>query len=255
MASSSSSLGLGAIFQSGCPLLPPRPAVRRAPTRRRAVATKISCIGWDPEGVLGPPQGGHIARLEFRRRLERDSDAREAFERQVREEHERRRQEREARVIPDTDAGLVEFFLDTEAREIEVEIGRLRPRLNQPFFDYIQREIAQIKFSITRTAEMEDRLIELEAMQKVLLEGVEAYDKLQNDLVSAKERLTKILQSSDKKSTLLEMVERNELNMSILTLLDENIASAKTNNQEEAVAFMENVRSSILKYITVCLNI
>jgi hypothetical protein len=91
------------------------------------------------------------------------------------------------------------------------------------------------------------------------------------------------------------MVERNELNMSILTLLDENIASAKTSNQvtcfprpestkftnylfrllvlfdhvflcyasnlyiyvfactvqEEAVAFMENVRSAMLKYITV----
>jgi hypothetical protein len=30
---------------------------------------------------------------------------------------------------------------------------------------------------------------------------------------------------------LLEMVERNELNISILTLLDENIASAKTSNQ------------------------
>ncbi|GJN12012.1 hypothetical protein PR202_ga30255 [Eleusine coracana subsp. coracana] len=207
-------------------------AARRAPTttrtRRRA---KISCIGWDPEGVLGPPQGGHIARLEFRRRLERDSEAREAFERQVREEHERRRKEREARVIPDTDAGLVEFFLDTEAREIEVEIGRLRPRLNQGFFDHIMREIAQIKFAVTRTAEMEDRLIELEAMHKVLLEGVEAYDELQNDLVTAKERLMKILQSRDRKSTLLQMVERNELNMSILTLLDENIASAKTSNQ------------------------
>ncbi|GJN38377.1 hypothetical protein PR202_gb27413 [Eleusine coracana subsp. coracana] len=229
-----------------------RPAARRAPTttrtRRRA---KISCIGWDPEGVLGPPQGGHIARLEFRRRLERDSEAREAFERQVREEHERRRKEREARVIPDTDAGLVEFFLDTEAREIEVEIGRLRPRLNQGFFDHIMREIAQIKFAVTRTAEMEDRLIELEAMQKVLLEGVEAYDALQNDLVTAKERLMKILQSRDRKSTLLQMVERNELNMSILTLLDENIASAKTSNQNEAVAFMEDVRSSIVKYITV----
>uniref|UniRef100_A0A0A9D5E4 Uncharacterized protein n=1 Tax=Arundo donax TaxID=35708 RepID=A0A0A9D5E4_ARUDO len=34
------------------------------------------------------------------------------------------------------------------------------------------REIAQIKFAVTRTAEMEDRLIELEAMQKVLAEGV-----------------------------------------------------------------------------------
>ncbi|CAD6226691.1 unnamed protein product [Miscanthus lutarioriparius] len=242
MASSSVSLR-GAILQ--LPHITPRPAARRAPTtKRRAVPAKISCIGWDPEGILGAPQGGHIARLEFRRRLERDSEARDAFERQVREEKERRRNEREARVIPDTDAGLVEFFLDTDAREIEIEIGRLRPRLNQDFFGHISREIAQIKFAVTRTAEMEDRLIELEEMQK-------AYDKLQNDLVTAKERLMKILQSSDRKSTLLEMVERNELNISILTLLDENIASAKTSNQDELAAFMEDVRSSLVKYITI----
>ena len=55
-------------------------------------------------------------------------------------------------MIPDTDAGLVEFFLDTDAREIEIEIGRLRPRLNQDFFGHISREIAQIKFAVTRTA-------------------------------------------------------------------------------------------------------
>ncbi|VAI42360.1 uncharacterized protein [Triticum aestivum] len=107
----------------------------------------------------------------------------------------------QARVIPETDAGLVEFFLDTDAREIEIEIGRLRPRLNKAFFDHIQREIAQIKFAVTRTAANEDRLIELEAMQKVIGEGVEAYDKLQNDLVTAKERLTNILQSKDRKKT------------------------------------------------------
>ncbi|TVU06819.1 hypothetical protein EJB05_46854 [Eragrostis curvula] len=239
----------GAMLQS--PLVA---AVRRKPmtTRRRAVPAKISCIGWDPEGILAPPQGGHISRLEFRRRLEQDSDAREDFERQVREEHERRRREREARVIPDTDDGLVEFFLDTDAREIEVEIGRLRPRLNQGFFDHITREIAQIKFSVTRTVEMEDRLIELKQCRRFFLrESVKAYDKLQNDLVTAKQRLMNILQSTDRKATLLEMVERNELNMSILTLLDENIASAKSSNQNEAVAFMEDVRASIVKYITV----
>ena len=56
------------------------------------------------------------------------------------------------RVVPDTDAGLVEYFLDTDAREIEIEIGRLRPRLNKGFFDYIQREIGEIKFAVTRTA-------------------------------------------------------------------------------------------------------
>ncbi|KAE8791901.1 hypothetical protein D1007_33529 [Hordeum vulgare] len=249
MASTTSS-SLGAILQR-FPLLAPRPASRRPPTTRRAVANKISCIGWDPEGILAPPQPGHIARLEFRRRLDSDADARAAFDLQVKEEQERRRKEREARVIPETDAGLVEFFLDTDAREIEIEIGRLRPRLNKAFFDHIQREIAQIKFAVTRTAANEDRLIELEAMQKVIGEGVEAYDKLQNDLVTAKERLTNILQSKDRKKTLLDMVERNELNMSILTLLDENIGSAKASNQEEAVAFMEDVRSSMLKYITV----
>lgn len=40
--------------------------------------------------MLGPPQTGHIARLEFKRRLERDSEAREAFQKQLREEKERR---------------------------------------------------------------------------------------------------------------------------------------------------------------------
>lgn len=44
----------------------------------------------DPKGILGPAQTGHIARLEFKRRLERDSEAREAFQKQLREEKERR---------------------------------------------------------------------------------------------------------------------------------------------------------------------
>lgn len=157
--------------------------------------------------MLGPPKGGHIARLEY--------------------------------------------FLDSEAREITFEISRLRPRLNEEFFDHIKLELGQLRFAVSRTKEMEDRVIELEAIQKVLLEGIEAYDKMEADLVSAKERLMKILQSKDKKSTLLEMVGRNELNRSVLALLDENIASALESNQAEAAAFMENVRATMLKYITV----
>ncbi|KAF3322408.1 hypothetical protein FCM35_KLT13549 [Carex littledalei] len=219
------------------------------PTKRSSI--KIQCVGWDPEGILGPPQGGHIAKMEFKRRLDKDSEARAAFERQVREEQERRRAQREARVVPETIEGLVEYFLDTEAREIEVEIARLRPRLDKAFFDHIQHEIAQIRFSLNKTQAMEDRLCELEAMQKVLLEGSEAYDKLQADMVSAKENLMKILQSKDRKSTLLEMVEKNEINRSLLALLDENIASALSSNQKDVAVFMEEVRSSVVKYITV----
>ncbi|KAK7252662.1 hypothetical protein RIF29_36773 [Crotalaria pallida] len=214
-------------------------------------ATRIFCIGWDPEGVLGRPQSGHIARLEFRRRLEKDAEAREAFERQVREEKERREAVRQSRVAPDTPQELIEYFLDTEAQDIEFEIARMRPRLNDEFYAQLKFELGQIRFAVTKTQEMEDRLIELEALEKALEEGKEAYDKMQAELVTAKASLTKILTSKDVKATLLEMVESNEINRSLLALLDENIASAQRGNQKQAAEFMEKLRGAVVKYITV----
>lgn len=94
--------------------------VGRRASSSNSKSLRISCIGWvylvpftlfiqffgisigswlqwfqDPEGILGPPKGGHIARLEFKKSLEKDADARESFNRQVREERERRRARRE----------------------------------------------------------------------------------------------------------------------------------------------------------------
>lgn len=223
---------------------------RRLTTNQRPTS-KISCVGWDPEGILGPPQTGHLARREFQRRLEREAEAREAFQRQVQEEKERRRILRQSRVVPDTSEELIEYFLDTEAQEVEIEIARLRPRLNQEFFSHLQFELGQLRFAVSKTEAMEDRLIELEALQKALLEGTGAYDKLQADLITAKNSLTKILTSKDVKATLLELVEKNELNRSLLTLLDENLADAHRANQKQAAEFMEKLRVAVLKYITV----
>ncbi|XP_020217847.1 uncharacterized protein LOC109801238 [Cajanus cajan] len=212
---------------------------------------RILCIGWDPEGVLGPPKTGHLARLELKRRLERDTEAREAFQRQAREEKERRQSLRQSRVLPDTPQDLIEYLLDTEAQEIEFEIARMRPRLNQEFFSQLKLELGQLRFAVNRTQLMEDRLIELEALEKAIQEGVEAYDKMQDELIKARENLTKILTSKDVKATLLEMVERNEINRSLLALLDENIASAQRGNQKQAAEYMEKLRGAVLKYITV----
>ncbi|KAJ9173439.1 hypothetical protein P3X46_016574 [Hevea brasiliensis] len=225
--------------------------VRTRPITRTSRRPRISCVGWDPEGLFGPPQTGHIARREFQRRLERDAEVREAFEQHTREEKERRRALRRSRVIPDTPAELIEYFLETEAQEIEFEIARMRPRLNQEFFSHLQFELGQLRFAVSKTEDMEDRLIELEALQKALLEGTEAYDKMQGELVKARNSLTKILTSKDVKATLLEMVEKNELNRSLLTLLDENISNANQSNQKEAAAFMEKLRAAMLKYMTV----
>ncbi|KAK7309031.1 hypothetical protein RJT34_05453 [Clitoria ternatea] len=213
--------------------------------------TSILCVGWDPEGVLGPPQTGHLARLEFRRRLERDAEAREAFQRQMREDKERRQTLRQSREVPDTPQDLVEYFLDTEAQEIEFEIARMRPRLNEEFFSHLKFELGQLRFAVNKTQNTEDRLIELEALEKALQEGTGAYDKMQTELVKAKASLTKILTSKDVKATLLEMVESNEINRSLLALLDENIASAHSGNQKQAAEYMEKLRGALLKYITV----
>ncbi|KAL5168148.1 hypothetical protein HKD37_11G030368 [Glycine soja] len=212
---------------------------------------RIVCVGWDPEGVLGPPQTGHLARFEFKRRLERDADAREAFQRQVREEKERRQSLRQSRPLPDTPQDLIEYFLDTEAQEIEFEIARMRPRLNEEFFAQLKFELGQLRFAVNKTQLMEDRQIELEALEKAILEGLEAYDKMQGELVKARASLTKILTSKDAKATLLEMVEKNEINRSLLALLDENIASAQKGNQKQAAEYMEKLRGAVLRYITV----
>lgn len=183
--------------------------------------------------------------------MESDAEAREAYERQIRQEKERRRALRQARVVPDTPGELIEYFLDTEAQEMEFEIARLRPRLNEEFFTHLKFELGQLRFAVSKTENTEDRLLELEALQKALTEGTEACDKLQADLLKAKESLTKILTSKDVKATLLEMVERNELNRSLLTLLDENIVCAQQDGQKQAVAFMEKLRGAMLKYMTV----
>ena len=52
----------------------------------------------DPEGLFkSPPGTGYIARQEFKRRLEKDAEAREAYQRHVLEEKERRQALRQVR--------------------------------------------------------------------------------------------------------------------------------------------------------------
>ncbi|KAK8914418.1 hypothetical protein KSP39_PZI023578 [Platanthera zijinensis] len=86
----------------------------------------------DPEGILGPPKSGHISRLEFRRKLEKDADAREELSRQVREEHERRRalrEEMEDRLIEfeALEKVLLEGIVHHRSRSVAVPFGDACP--------------------------------------------------------------------------------------------------------------------------------
>ncbi|KAG8374766.1 hypothetical protein BUALT_Bualt10G0029900 [Buddleja alternifolia] len=222
-------------------------------TKLRNPTTKIRCIGWDPEGILGAPKSGHIARIEFKRRLEKDSEAREAFERQVRDEKERRRALRQC------SCSKLLYVNDRSMKFLELDYlyGFVKPlmnshaRLNEDFFSHLKLELGKLRFAVSKTQDIEDRVIELETLEKALQEGIDAYDKMQSELITARKSLMKILTSDDIKATLLDMVEQNELNRSLLTLLDENIANAYQGNQTQAADYMEKIRGVMLKYITV----
>ncbi|KAK1307051.1 hypothetical protein QJS10_CPA10g00825 [Acorus calamus] len=225
------------------------PSTSTSTSKRRS---KISCVGWDPEGILGlPAGGGHIARLEFKKRLEKDADAREAFERQLKEEQERRRAQREASfpfqfggidacVVPETAEGLVEYFLDTDAQELE--ISRLRPR----WYEKIRTLIKPADVSI------DSYWLGLFAkLFKDLIFNVESGGGAAPVAVAAPAAGGGGVAPVFEEKKLLEMVEHNELNRSLLSLLDENITSALDADQKEVADFMESVHASILKYLTV----
>ncbi|XP_047253936.1 uncharacterized protein LOC107845873 isoform X2 [Capsicum annuum] len=92
-----------------------------------------------------------------------------------------------------------------------------------------------------------DRLIELETLQKALQEATEAYDKLQANLVATRKNLIDIFTSKDVKATLLDSVERNQLNRPLLTLLDENITTAHSANH---VSKMKKEMKKMMKTLT-----
>ncbi|KAJ0667042.1 hypothetical protein HanPI659440_Chr17g0673481 [Helianthus annuus] len=61
--------------------------------------------------------------------------------------------------------------------------------LSDEFFTHLKFELGQLRFAAQKTEDMEDIVIDFEALQKVLLEGIGAYDKLQANIVKA-ERIT-----------------------------------------------------------------
>lgn len=54
----------------------------------------------------------------------------------------------QARKVPTTNAGIVEYLMETESSEMEYETARCRPLLTEDFFRYIQQEISAQFFSV-----------------------------------------------------------------------------------------------------------
>ena len=146
--------------------------------------------------------------------------------------------------------GLIEYLLTTEADDIPFETARCLPLLDDAFFAYLSKSIGELRFKETKSEEEEDRMDELQLIQTMVKNTVDALEKEKETLVDPAAKLKKLLTSPDKKATILEMAGDNEIDVPLLLLLKTNIAAAKSAKQPEAVEFMEKIFQACQRYAT-----
>lgn len=221
---------------------------------------------WDPENLLGAPATGLIQRRMMQKQMEKDKEfatAVMATKDDIRKQVLLRRSQRSP---PDEPSELVEYFLNTNAEDMEFEVARCRPKLTPEFFKALDSMIGAERFgapasglvsakqaasedSEAKAAASEERLAELELLRQYLEEAAQAVDKAVDSTSSAVDRMKKLLSAKDKKAMIIEMAEANEIDVPLMDLLQQNIDGAKDAGQAEAAAFMEKVKQAASKYL------
>ena len=202
-------------------------------------------ISYDPEGLFPEVDEVAASMLIDKKLKQQEIDLEKKEQEAAQEEYDKAREEleaaREARIQPTTHAELVAYFFDTEMQEMEYEIVKQRPLLTDDFFAFlIERKDAE---------EDEEERGKLEALYKVTSEFVGFVDQTTRAMLSPLERLKKLLEAPDKRAMILEMVDKDELDLNLMALLKTNINTARQGGQEDAALFMEKIYAAAAKFV------
>ena len=202
-------------------------------------------ISYDPEGLFPEVDETAASMLIDKKLRARELELEKKEDEERQEEYEKAREEleaaREARIQPTTHAELVAYFFDTEFNEMEYEIVKQRPKLTDEFFAYL----IEAKTEETN----EEEVGKLEALYKVTSEFVGFVDQTTRAMLSPLERLTKLLNAPDKRAMILEMVDKDELDLNLMALLKTNINTARQGGAEDAALFMEKIYKAAAKFV------
>ena len=202
-------------------------------------------ISYDPEGLFPEVDETSASMLIDKKLRARELELEKKQEEEQKEEYEKAREEleaaREARVQPTTHAELVAYFFDTEFNEMEYEIVKQRPKLTDAFFAHL------IEVKAAETDEEERG--KLDALYTVTSEFVGFVDQTTRAMLSPLERLTKLLNAPDKRAMILEMVDKDELDLNLMALLKTNINTARQGGAEDAAVFMEKIYKAAAKFV------
>lgn len=211
-------------------------------------SVKANSTSWDPENLFknSPASPGLIERKLMSQRTVEDQDSKAAMESFMSAHKAEVQKRRESREVPNDPYDLVEYFLDTEAPDMSFEVARCRPNLNDDFFAVLNKLVGIEQISPSPD---EERLAELEILRDYLKEAIEAVDNATKEITAAPIRLKKLMESTDKKETLLQMAGDGEIDQALMDLLEQNIEGAKEAGREDIVEFMTKVRQAAGKYL------
>ena len=202
-------------------------------------------ISYDPEGLFPEVDETAASMLIDKKLRARELELEKKEDEERQEEYEKAREEleaaRDARVQPTTHAELVAYFFDTEFNEMEYEIVKQRPKLTDAFFAHL------IEVKAAETDEEERG--KLDALYTVTSEFVGFVDQTTRAMLSPLERLTKLLNAPDKRAMILEMVDKDELDLNLMALLKTNINTARQGGAEDAAVFMEKIYKAAAKFV------
>jgi hypothetical protein len=228
----------------------PRPSVPNAANqphgRRLSVVAKSA--SWDPEGLYSnsPEMSGIIDRKLMGNRAQDDQKSKTVMEKFMQAHKEEVQVKRDSRVVPDDKYELIAYLLDTEASDMNYEVARCRPLLDDEFFAVLNKQIGMEQLSLEKD---EDKLAELELLRDYLDEAIEAVDKATQEVATAPERLKKLLESPNKKDCLRDMAAAGEIDQSFMDLLQQNIEGAEEAGREDVVQFMTKVKVASAKFL------
>lgn len=202
-------------------------------------------LNYDPDGLLGEVEDDSDMLID-RHLAKRKAAEMEKEKEKLKEEWKKKRKEleeaRAARPEPTSPAELVTYFFETEFNEMEFEIVRNRPKLNEEFFAYLKSQMED-------DAVDEDMKGKIEALNTVTSNFVGFVDQTTKAMLQPKERMMKLLTAKDKRAMILEMVDNNELDMNLMALLMTNINTAKAAGLDQEAEFMQKVYSACAKFV------
>ena len=202
-------------------------------------------LNYDPDGLLGEVEDDSDMLID-RHLAKRKAQELEKEKEKLKEEWKKKRKEleeaRAARPEPTSPAELVTYFFETEFNEMEFEIVRNRPKLNEEFFAYLKSQMED-------DAVDEDMKGKIEALNTVTSNFVGFVDQTTKAMLQPKERMMKLLTAKDKRAMILEMVDNNELDMNLMALLMTNINTAKAAGLDQEAEFMQKVYSACAKFV------